>query len=267
MDKASDPALSEVTLDRGPRAIVQGGRIAIVTGASRGIGAATVTRLRSAGAFVFGLSINRPAAVANVWHQCDVSSETSVREVVEDIVRAAGRVDVLVNCAGIAEYGGVETTSLDMWNRVFAVNTTGAFLMMRAVAPIMVRQRSGRIVNIASTSSKQGEPQMAAYSASKHAILGLTRSAAAQFAKTGITVNAVCPGPVDTDMLEAGLRSWASASQRSIETGRRVFQSFNPQHRFVDAAEVASLVCYLASAEAAGINGQALNVCGGAVGH
>jgi NAD(P)-dependent dehydrogenase (short-subunit alcohol dehydrogenase family) len=176
-----------------------------------------------------------------------------------------GSIDVLINCAGIARYATLCDTSLELWNRTIGVNLTGVFLMMRAVLPIMLQQGSGRIINIGSAASKRGEPQMAAYCASKHALVGLTRAAALQVAKTGVTINAICPGPVPTDMLEEGLRGWSEQTGRPIEVGRKVFQAASPQNRFFEASEVAQLVYFLSSDEARGINGQAVNLCGGAL--
>lgn len=240
-------------------------RVALVTGASRGIGQCIAQTLHAGRFKVAGVSIKNRATTGDEWFQCDVSDAAQVRETVQAIIASFGRIDILVNSAGIAEYAALTETSLDLWNRTIAVNLTGTFLMMREVLPLMCRQGWGRIVNVASTAAKRGEPQMAAYATSKHALLGLTRSAALQVAKTGVTVNAICPGPVPTDLLESGICGWAAQTGRPVEVGRKVFQASSPQNRFVDVCEVANLVSFVVSDEARGINGQSINLCGGAV--
>ena len=240
-------------------------RVALVTGASRGIGDRVSRMLRAAGIRVAGISLSNPAESVERWYQCDVSDPAQVDITIDQIIATFGRVDILVNSAGIAESARVTETSLELWTRALAVNLTGAFLFMRRIMPMMVSSGWGRIINIGSTAAKRGEPQMAAYATSKHALIGLTRSAALQAPKSGVTINAVCPGAVPTDLLEGVLRELSVQADRPIHVGRRVLQSFTPQNRFFDVEEVAALVAFLASDAARGINGQAINICGGAI--
>lgn len=239
--------------------------VAIVTGASRGIGAEVVRQLQVAGYLVIGISLNRPADAADDWIQCDVRHDSQVEGTVRDVHARYGRIDALVNAAGLWGFANVTDTSLALWNDVIGVNLTGVFLMMRRVLPIMIQQRHGRIINIASIAGKRGEADGAAYSASKHGLIGLTRSAALQVAKAQVTVNAICPSWVPTDMLEATLNDWSARTGRPAELGRYVMEAMNPQNRLIDTEEVAALVVFLASGAARGINGQGINLCGGTV--
>lgn len=240
-------------------------KVALVTGASRGIGEGITKAFRAADIAVAGISVTKEASAANQWFRCDVSDTGQVQQTIKDVLSAFGRIDILVNSAGVAEYASLTDTSIELWNRTLAVNLTGAFLFMRQIMPMMVSVGWGRIVNIASTASKRGEPQMAAYSSSKHALIGLTRSAALQASKSGVTINAVCPGAVPTDLLDNGLRDWSTRTGRPVDVAKRVFQSVSPQNRFFEIDEVSALVNYLISDAARGINGQAINLCGGAV--
>ena len=240
-------------------------KIAVVTGASRGIGEGVVKHLRGANITVVGVSLTNEARCADRWYQCDVSDVQQVQATVKDVLATFGSIDILVNSAGIAEYAAVTDTSLKLWERTLAVNLTGAFLFMREVMPLMLGNGWGRIVNIASAASKRGEPQMAAYACSKHGLIGLTRSAALQNPKSGVTINVVCPAAVPTDLLEDGLKKWATQTGRPVEVAKRVFQSFTPQNRFFEIDEVSALIGYLVSDAAGGVNGQAINLCGGAL--
>ena len=248
------------------------GRNAVVTGGGRGIGAAVARALSRAGARVAVTARTRSeiAKVASglsgaVAIPCDVSKESSVKRMAAEAKRRLGRIDLLVNNAGIAVSSPVLSLTLADWNRHLAVNATGAFLCTRAFLPDMLKAKRGRVVNVASVAAKTGGPYIAAYAASKHAVLGFTRSAAAELAARGVTVNAVCPGYVDTDLTAETLRNISAKTGMSRREALKAVLKENPQGRLISPEEVASLVLWLCSDEAAGVNGQALVMDGGEV--
>jgi NAD(P)-dependent dehydrogenase (short-subunit alcohol dehydrogenase family)/enamine deaminase RidA (YjgF/YER057c/UK114 family) len=234
------------------------GRVAVVTGAGRGIGAATARALANAGLSVVIAArhrdqIERQATeLVALGHGakavvCDVTSEASVQA----LSRAAaelGPVAVLVNNAGAAGSMPVVRTSLEDWNRLMAVNATGAFLCTRAFLPGMLERQWGRVVNVASTAGLSGGKYLAAYSAAKHALMGLTRSVAAEMAGTGVTVNAVCPGFVDTEMTAETLDRIVAKTGRTREEALAAALASAGQTRLISAAEVAAAVVSLAAA-------------------
>lgn len=180
-------------------------KIAVATGASRGIGQSIIKCLREQNVFVIGISRLNEAKRAARWMSCDVRCYEDVQSKIRRIREEYGFMDILVNSAGIAEYAPLTETTPEVWNNIISVNLSGTFYTMRKVLPAMIEQNCGRIINIASIAAKRGDAQAAAYSATKHAIFGLTHSAALEAAKTGVTVNAVCPGSVKTDLLQNGL--------------------------------------------------------------
>ena len=179
------------------------GKTAVVTGASRGIGRAIATALAGAGARVAGCARN-PEAGSGVF-RCDVGRPADVARFAEEVLGRLGAPDVLVNNAGIVARGRLDEMPVDAWDAVLDANLKGTFLVTRAFLPAMRARRGGRIVNVASISGRQGTALLSAYCAAKHGVVGLTRALAAELRDDAIAVNAVCPGSVDTAMLQAGL--------------------------------------------------------------
>jgi len=257
---------------RGPAA--PGRRVALVTGAGRGIGRAVALRLAQEGIEVALTGRERPeleavaAEVAAAGGRCavvtmDVTSEASIRAGVEAAAEALAPPLVLVNNAGVASASKLTDLSREEWERVFAVNVTGAFLAVRTCLPAMLAAGWGRIVSIGSTASMQAYPYTAHYTASKHALLGLTRSIALEYAAKGITANCVCPGYVDTDLTRETIERIVEKTGRSAEEARRTLEAGSPQRRLMTPEEVAGAVAWLCRDEAFGVNGQAIVVNGG----
>ncbi|RJQ76792.1 SDR family oxidoreductase [Pseudonocardiaceae bacterium YIM PH 21723] len=224
-------------------------RTVVITGGSRGIGAAIAERFRAAGDRVHALSSR----------ELDVTDEGRVVEYFAEL----GPVDVLVNNAGVAASAPLHRTTLDSWQRLHDINATGSFLCARAVLPEMRERGTGRIITVASVASLGGAKYIAAYAASKHAVLGLTRAIAAEVAGTGITANSVCPGYVRTDMTAASIANMVAKTGRSAEEAERFLADGQPLGRLVEPAEVAHAVAFFASPEAGAINGQSLVLDGG----
>lgn len=248
------------------------GKVAIVTGGSSGIGRAACLAFALAGARVAVVDQNLEGANATcntvlqsggeaIAVAADVGDAAQVRHYVQAALAAWGRIDVLFNNAGI---GGVQSPVVDypveVFERVLRVNLMGTFLGIQSVLPTMIAQGSGAIVNMASVSGSVGAPAMCAYSASKHAVIGLTRTVAAEVGRQGVRVNAVCPGPIDTDLMDTlhrGINPQEPNAVKAFNVGR------NPMGRYGDPAEVARVVVFLASDGASYVNGAAWVIDGG----
>ena len=224
-------------------------RVVVVTGGAKGIGKAVAERFAAAGDQV----------EAAGHDELDVSDEGSVQSYFERL----GRVDVLVNNAGIASGGPLARTTLDDWRSHLDVNATGAFLCTRAVVGGMIERGDGRIVTVASVAGLTGSRYTAAYTASKHAAVGLMRATAAEVAGTGVTANAVCPAYVDTAMTQRTVENIVAKTGRTAEEAMAEIERMTPLGRLLDPDEVAAAVVFLASPEAAGINGQTIVLDGG----
>jgi NAD(P)-dependent dehydrogenase (short-subunit alcohol dehydrogenase family) len=199
------------------------------------------------------------------WALCDVADEASVVELARVAVDTLGSVDILVNNAGVGHSALLVRETLEDWNRTLAVNATGSFLCARAFLPGMLERGWGRVVNVASVAGRVGSRYTSAYAASKHAVLGMTRSAAAEMAGTGVTVNAVCPGYVNTPMTDGTLEQIMGRSGMTRDDALEAMLATLSQKRLVEPDEVGDAVLYLCGQDAGSVNGQALVIDGGAL--
>ncbi|WP_369033866.1 MULTISPECIES: SDR family NAD(P)-dependent oxidoreductase [Streptomyces] len=251
-------------------------RVAVVTGATSGIGLAVTRSLAREGYRVYFCARTEDSVTTTVkslreeglevdGSACDVRSGADVRAFVAGAVERFGAVDTLVNNAGRSGGGVTAGISDELWADVMDTNLNSVFRMTREVLTVggMLDRARGRVVNVASTAGKQGVVLGAPYSASKHGVVGFTKALGNELAPTGITVNAVCPGYVETPMAERVRRGYADAWNTSEETILEKFQAKIPLGRYSTPEEVAGLVTYLSSDTAASITAQAINVCGG----
>jgi NAD(P)-dependent dehydrogenase (short-subunit alcohol dehydrogenase family) len=240
-------------------------RQAVVTGGGRGIGRAVAGALTRAGYDV--TVIGRTAATLDEAVAAGDAAEARALDVTDTDALAdylaQVPADVLVNNAGTADSAPFARTDLAHFRRLMAVNFESVVAATHAVLPGMIDRGFGRIISIASVAGLKGYPYVSAYCASKHAVVGLTRALATEVAKTGVTVNAVCPGYVDTDLVRDGAARVAARTGKAADEIVAQFTRHNPQGRFVAAEEVAAAVVWLASAEAAAVNGQAIAIDGG----
>ena len=252
------------------------GRHVVVTGGGSGLGAAIAAALVTEGADLtlmgrradaiehHARTLQESSNVRVAAVTCDVSDPDAVIRAFATSVETLGPVQVLVNNAGVAAASAFAQTTLESWRLVIGVNLTGTFLCTRQVLPAMLSASSGRIINIASTAGLHGYARVAAYCAAKHGVVGLTRALAAETARAGITVNAVCPGYIEgTAMLQSAIANVSKATGKSAEEARAVLAKQSAGGAFVTVQDVAAKVRWLCSDEAARTTGQAIVVNGG----
>jgi NAD(P)-dependent dehydrogenase (short-subunit alcohol dehydrogenase family) len=246
-------------------------RHALVTGGGSGIGRAVALALAESGIAVTicGRKTAPLEAVAagnrNIHaHVADITDEASVAALYEAGESARGPFDIIVANAGAASSAPANRTTLEDWNRILNVNLTGAFLTVRPALKGMAERGRGRIVFIASVAGLRGSAYVAPYVASKHGVVGLMKALSVELLKTGVTVNAICPGYVQTEMLEESIRRVMEKTGRSEEEARRGFAEINPNHRLVQPEEVAAAAMWLVSDAAISVTGQAIAISGGA---
>ncbi|MBZ5503073.1 MAG: SDR family oxidoreductase [Acidobacteriia bacterium] len=252
------------------------GKIGVVTGGGRGIGEAIALALAAEGCSV-AVAGRTQAQLEKVSAQiqklgreslpvvCDICDPGSVAALFRAVHDRWGRLDILVNAAGESHSDLLARLSFETWQRMLAVNLTGTFLCSQEALRLMLPRKSGRIINIGSTAAKIGFRYAGAYAAAKHGVLGLTRSMALETATSGITVNAVCPGWVDTEMVGKAVQTISSKTKMTAEQARDMLAADSPQKRIFAPEEIAFATVWLACDESRGITGQAIDVSGGQV--
>ncbi len=250
-------------------------KVALVTGASRGIGRAIAQTFLEQGAKVALCSRSLPEleSLADAWNQksrralaieCDVTSQSSVDRAVAEIENSWGKLHIVVNNAGISGRTPIDEDADALWQQILDVNLGGSYRVARRALPL-ITSGGGRLLNISSVLGRFGVPGYAAYCTAKHGILGFTRALALELAPRAITVNAICPGWVDTDMAEQGIQDTAQILGITPEAFKEQALDGVPLRRFIDPKEVAQLALYLCSDDASMVTGQAYNICGGQV--
>jgi 3alpha(or 20beta)-hydroxysteroid dehydrogenase len=241
------------------------GKVALITGGARGMGGVEARLFAGEGARVaiadvkdgLGEALAEELGAPATYHHLDVTSEGDWRDVVRGVQEQYGKIDVLVNNAGVIRLGAIAEMSLADYQLVIDVNQTGTFLGLKTVIPLMAAGGGGSIVNIASAEALQGTPGAAAYCASKHAVLGLTRTAAIEMAAAGIRVNAVCPGAVNTPMMQDISEMMGGAPALDL------ISAHSPMKRGAEPEEIAELVLWLASDASAYVTGAPISIDGG----
>ena len=253
------------------------GHVAIVTGSTSGIGQAMAKALAEQGCSVVINGLGDPhtidterCEIANAYgveikyHGADMTKPDEIADMVDFAKREFGRLDILLNNAGVQYVAPIEEFPIDKWNQIIAINLTSAFHSIRAAVPIMKAQGRGRIVNLASAHALVASPFKSAYVAAKHGVLGLTKTVALEVAEHGVTCNAICPGYVKTPLVESQIADQAKA--RGMTPGqvmKDVILAAQPTKKFVEFSEIAGLLLYLASDAGASVNGAGLSIDGG----
>jgi NAD(P)-dependent dehydrogenase (short-subunit alcohol dehydrogenase family) len=251
-------------------------QVVVITGAANGIGKACAQRFAQEGAFVACLDVTDDInqAVADeigslgygaIALHCDVTNSDSIKAAIDTVMEKWGRVDVFVGSAGIYTGAPLVDVSRQQWQRVIDINLTGIFLTNQAVAPILMKQKSGSIINISSMAGKTSWPASAEYSASKSGVIGLTRSVAMELAPFGVTVNAVCPGNTLTDMVRGVAGKVGGMDGMTGEEWLQMRANDCPMKRLAEPWEMAGVVAFLASEDSRYLTGQAIEVDGGLI--
>jgi NAD(P)-dependent dehydrogenase (short-subunit alcohol dehydrogenase family) len=246
------------------------GKHALVTGGGTGVGRAIALALAGTDVAVTicGRRKEQLAAVADANQRifaiaADVTDEAAMTALYAEAEKARGPVDIVVANAGMSGSSPAQRTSLGDWQRTLDINLTGSFLTVKPALAGMTAAKSGRVLFVASTAGLKGYAYVAPYVAAKHGVVGLMRALATELARTGVTVNAVCPGFVETDMLEESVRRIVDKTGRTVEQARASLAATNPQGRFIQPQEVAAAVLWLCSEAAGSITGQAISLSGG----
>ena len=252
------------------------GKRAVVTGAGRGIGRSIALALAQAGADVAVTArsiVEIEQLVAEIQAlgsrsmaiSCDVTDSDQVKHMATTFMEGLGGIDIVVNNAGNAGSHKFLNHSDELWHRMLSINLTSVYYVTKAFVPSLIDQQNGRIINIASIASRVGGSYIAAYTAAKHGVLGLTRALAVELMPYNITVNAICPGYVNTPMTDGNVTNIATRTGMSEAKAREALQNTSPQKRLIEPEEVAAIAVFLAQDINRGITGQAINIDGGGV--
>jgi NAD(P)-dependent dehydrogenase (short-subunit alcohol dehydrogenase family) len=243
------------------------GKRALVTGGGRGIGAAVARELAAAGArvVVCGRKLADLEALARELSGEAIACDLLDRVSTDAMLGRVGAVDILVNNAGAAESAPLADTTDALWDRIVELDATSPFRVTRALVPAMIEAKWGRVINIASNAGVSGYAYTAAYCAAKHAMVGWTRALAIDLARTGITINALCPGWVETAMSAEAVARISEKTGRSLADSKKALETMSPQRRMIQPAEVAHAALMLCADNARGIHGQTIIIDGGAI--